>query len=189
MIKTANQYTSFDNISNRLDELKLDSNRAVRIIAPILLRDYLLDQDDFISPCKDTDSAVLNYEKTIIDESNNFDINKISKDLALFKHMLDTAWVHNNDISIDENNLLETLRNYLSITIKEQHILEAKSGRFPNPENALHTFEDIDTARKTLQTKGLIVSIKNHLCFSTSTSNKFKRILVYHHCCFSTFHS
>ena len=161
LVKTAKQYTSYDNISARLDELKLDSNRSIRIIAPIMLRDYLLDQDDFISTCKDTDSAILNYEKTIIDESNNFDISKISKDLALFKHMLDTAWAHNNDISVDEKNLLESLRKYLSISIREQHILEAKSGRFPNFENALHSFDDIDAARRLLQSKGLIVSVKN----------------------------
>ena len=161
LIKTAKQYTSFENISSRLDELKLDGSRTIRIIAPILLRDYLLDQDDFISPCKETDSAILNYEKTIIDESNNFDINKISKDLVLFKHMLDTAWMLNDDISIDEKNLLEALRKYLSISIREQQILEAKSGRFPNLENALHTFDDIDATRRILQSKGLLVSIKN----------------------------
>lgn len=161
LIKTEKQYTSFENISNRLDELKLDGNRAVRIIAPILLRDYLLDRDDFISPCKETDSAILNYEKTIIDESNNFEINKISNDLALFKHMLDTAWALNDDISIDEKNLLESLRKYLSITIREQQILEAKSSRFPNLGNVLHTFDDIETARKALQSKGLLVCIKN----------------------------
>ena len=78
LVKTAKQYTSFENISNRLEEIKLDPNRAVRIIAPIMLRDYLLDQDDFISICKDTDSAILNYEKNIIDESNNFDLEKMS---------------------------------------------------------------------------------------------------------------
>lgn len=159
--KTAKQYTSFDNISNRLEELKLDSNRAVRIIAPILLRDYLLNQDDFISSTKDTDSAVLNYEKSIVDESNNFDGSKISKDFALFKHMLDAAWAYNDDISVDEKNLLETLRKYLSISIKEFHMLEAKSGRFPMPENALHTYDNIDNTRKVLQSKGLIVAIKN----------------------------
>ena len=49
----------------------------------------------------------------------------------------------------------------MSITIREQQILEAKSGRFPNFANVLHTFDDIDTARKALQTKGLLVSIKN----------------------------
>lgn len=161
LAKTAKQYTSYDNISNRLDKLKLNPSRAVRIIAPILLRDYLLNQDDFISICKETDSAILNYEKAIIDEANNFDINKISKDLALFKHMLDAAWALNDDISIDEKNLLEALRKYLSITIREQQILEAKSGRFPNFENVLHTFEDIDTTRKFLQSSGLLVCIKN----------------------------
>ena len=51
-----------------MDEINIDSNRAVRIIAPILLRDYLLNQDDFISTTKDTDSAVLSYEKTIVDD-------------------------------------------------------------------------------------------------------------------------
>ena len=35
--KTIKQYTDYDNISKRLDEIKLDNNRSVRIIAPILL--------------------------------------------------------------------------------------------------------------------------------------------------------
>ena len=159
--KTAKQYTSFENISNRLEEIKLDSNRAVRIIAPIMLRDFLLNQDDFISSVKDSEAAVLNYEKTIIDESNNFDESKISKDFALFKHMLDAAWAHNDDISVDEKNLLETLRKYLSISMKEFHMLEAKSGRFPMFGNELHSYDDIEETRKVLQSKGLIVAIKN----------------------------
>lgn len=161
LVKTEKQYISEENIFHRLDEIKLDENRAVRIIAPILLRDYLLDQDDFISTNKDTDSAVLNYEKTIVDESNDFDINKLSKEVALFKHMLDTAWAHNNDISVDEKNLLETLRKYLSIHIREQHVLEAKSGRFPKLENVLHSIDDIEATRRILQAKGLLMTIKN----------------------------
>ncbi len=161
LIKTANQYTSYENVANRLEELKLDSNRAVRIISPILLRDYLIDQDDFISPCKNTDSAIINYEKLIVDEANDFDINKLSKDMLLFKFMLDTAWNRGEDITIDEKNLLEALRNYLSITIKEQQILDAKSGRFPNLKNALHSSDDIDNVRRTLQSKGLLMCIRN----------------------------
>lgn len=161
LVKTAQQYTSYENIANRLEEIKLDENRAVRIIAPILIREYLLNQDDFISTCKETDSAILNYEKSIVDESNNFDFSKISEESALFKFMLDTAWNLNNDVSVDEKNLLEALRQYLSITVREQHILEAKSGRFPTFENALHSFDDIDAARKVLQTKGLLMAAKN----------------------------
>lgn len=159
--KTAQQYTSYENISARIEEVKLDSNRAVRIIAPIFLRDYLLNQDDFISTQKETDSAILHYEKTIVDESNNFDTSKMSKDFALFKYMIDIAWEHNNDISVDEKNLLEALRKYLCITTREQHMLDAKSGRFPNFENSLHSLDDIDETRRILQSKGLLVAIKN----------------------------
>lgn len=161
LVKTAQQYTTKENIFSRLDELKLDESRAVRIIAPILLRDFLLNQDDFISPSKETDTAILNYEKGIIDESNDFDEQKMSKEMALFKHMLDTAWAHNNDISIDEKNLLEALRDYLSISVREQQILEAKSARFPNFENILHTFDDVEMARKALHSKGLLMAVKN----------------------------
>lgn len=159
--KTAPQYLDTQNIAKSLDELKLDSNRSVRIIAPILLRNYLLDQDDFISTQKNSDAAVLSYEQSIVDQSNNFDFTKISRDFALFKYMLDTAWAHNDDITVDEKNLIEALRKYLNISTMEQHILEAKAGRFPKEGNCLHTLDDIDTARKALQTKGLLMSVKD----------------------------
>ena len=161
LIKTASQYTSYENIAERLAEIRLDISRANRIIAPILLRDYLIDQDDFISSCKDTDTAIINYEKAIIDESNNFDLSKMNRDFSLFNHMINTAWEHNNDISVDEKNLLEELRKYLNISIREQHILEAKSERFPSLGNTLHSLDDIDNARKLLQSKGLLMTIKN----------------------------
>jgi len=104
---------------------------------------------------------VLAYEQSIVDQSNNYDFSKASRDVALFKHMLDTAWAHNDDISVDEKNLLEALRKYLNISITEQHILEAKSGRFPEEGNCLHTLDDIDNARKVLQSKGLLMCIKD----------------------------
>ena len=159
--KTAPQYIDAQNIAKSLDELKLDSNRSVRIIAPILLRNYLLDQDDFISTQKNSDAAVLAYEQSIVDQSNNFDFAKISRDVALFKHMLDTAWAYNDDVSVDEKNLIEALRKYLNISTVEQHILEAKAGRFPEEGNSLHTLDDIDNARKALQSKGLLMCIKD----------------------------
>lgn len=161
LIKTASQYTSYENISNQLEKIKLDSNRAIRIISPILLRDHLLNQDDFISKETETDSAIKTYEKNIVDDSNNYDFTKMSKDFALFKHMLDVAWAYNDDISVDEKNLLEALRKYLSISNKEFHMLEAKAGRFPQRENLLHESKDIDDARKALQSKGLLFTIKN----------------------------
>lgn len=161
MGKTVGQYTSSDNVAARLNEIKLDENRNIRIIAPIIISNYLLNQDDFISTQKETDSAILSYEQSIVDESNNFDFSKISRDFALFKHMLDTAWAYNDDVSVDEKNLIESLRVYLNISIDEQHMLEAKAGRFPTTENKLHSLEDIDAARRALQSKGLLMCVKD----------------------------
>lgn len=161
LLKTAPQYVSNENIARSLDEIKLDPNRSVRIIAPILLLDYLLNQDDFISTQKETDAAILAYEQSIVDESNNIEKASLSRDFALFKYMLDTAWSYNDDVSVDEKNLIESLRKYLNISVRDQHIIEAESGRFPNIGNTLHTFDDIDNARKVLQTKGLLMSIKD----------------------------
>lgn len=161
LLKTQNQYTLYENIAKQLEKLKLHESPIVRIIVPIFLQTHLLDQDEFISPCKTTEEAILAYEQSVIDESNNFDYKNISKDFAIFKFLLDKAWEHEDKISVDEKNLIEEIRKYLNITLKEQNMLEAKSSRFPTKGNILHTRTDIDFVRKVLQSSGLIFYIKN----------------------------
>lgn len=161
LLKTEGQYISYENIEKALERLKLHENPVVRIIAPIFLKGCLLDQDDYMSPCKVTEESVLNYEQSIIDESNNFDYKAMSKDFALFKFMLDKAWERGDDISVDEKNLIDEVRKYLNITPREQNMLEAKASRYPTKGNQLHTRSDIDFVRKVLQSAGLIFYIKN----------------------------
>ena len=161
LLKTEGQYTSFENIEKQLEKLKLHENPVVRIIAPILLQGYLLDEDEFTSPCKATEEAALKYEQSIIDESNNFDCKNMTKDFSLLQFVLDAAWAHESRISVDEKNLIDKIRKYLNITIREQNRLEAKAGRYPTEGNVLHTRSDIDVARKALQSAGLLFYIKN----------------------------
>lgn len=161
LIKTEGQYTSYENVERCLNRLKLHENPAVRIIAPVFLKGCLLDRDDYMSSCKATEEAVLSYEQSIIDESNNFDYKAMSKDYALFKFMLDKAWERGDDISVDEKNLIDEVRKYLNITSREQNILQAKASRYPTKGNVLHTRSDIDCVRKVLQSAGLIFYIKN----------------------------
>ena len=161
LIKTEGQYVSYDNIEKQLNRLKLHENPIVRIIVPILLQSYLLDEDEFTSPCKATEEAILSYEQAVIDESNNFDYKNMSKDFALLKFLLDKAWAYGDDISVDEKNLIEEVRKYLNITIREQNMLEAKASRYPTKGNVLHIRSDIDIARKALQSAGLLFYIKN----------------------------
>ncbi len=161
LIKTEGQYTSYENIEKQLNILKLHENPIVRIIVPIFLQSYLLDEDEYTSPCKASEEAILNYEQAVIDESNNFDCKNMSKDFALFKFMLDKAWEYGENISVDEKNLIEELRKYLNITIREQNMLDAKASRYPTKGNVLHSRSDIDVARKALQAAGLLFYIKN----------------------------
>ena len=161
LLKTEGQYVSYDNVSKCLDSLKLHENPTVRIIVPIFLKGCLLDQDDYMSPCKVTEEAILNYEQSVIDESNNFDYKGMSKDFALLKFLLDKAWERGDDISVDEKNLIDEVRKYLNISPREQNMLEAKASRYPTKGNILHTRSDIDLVRKALQSAGLIFYIKN----------------------------
>lgn len=161
LLKTEGQYTAYENIAKKLDNLKLHENPVVRIIVPIFLQNYLLDEDEFMSPCKQTEEAIINYEQSIIDESNNFDNKNMSKDYALLKFILDKAWERGDDVSVDEKNLIEEVRKYLNISIREQNMLEAKSGRYPTKGNVLHTRSDIDNVRKVLQSAGILFFIKN----------------------------
>lgn len=161
LIKTQGQYISYENIEKQLNSLKLHENPIVRIIVPIILQSYLLDEDEFTSPCKETEEAVLNYEQAVIDESNNFDYKNMSRDFALLKFLLDKAWEFEDNISVDEKNLIEQVRKYLNISLKEQNMLEAKASRFPTKGNILHTRSEIDLARKALQSAGIVFYIKN----------------------------
>lgn len=161
LAKTEGQYASYDNVALSLDKLKLHENPIVRIIVPIFLKQCLLDEDDYTLSCKSVDEAILEYEQSIIDESNNFDYKSMSKDFALFKFLLDKAWERGDDISVDEKNLIDEVRRYLNISLREQNMLEAKSSRYPTKGNMLHTRSDIDIVRKALQSAGIIFYIKN----------------------------
>ena len=161
LLKTEGQYISYENIEKCLNKLKLHDNPVVRIIVPIYLKEYLLDEDDYMSSCKATEEAILRYEQSTIDESNNFDYKGMSKDFALLKFLLDKAWERGDDISVDEKNLIDEVRNYLNISVREQNMLEAKASRYPTKGNLLHTRSEIDSVRKTLQSAGLLFYVKN----------------------------
>lgn len=161
LVKTQEQYLSEKNIFEQLRKLVLHSNPTIRIISPILLREYLINTDEFLSTCKDTDLAITNYEQSIIDRSNDFDYKNITKELSIFKFVLDTAWEHENVISVDEKNLIEKLRKFLNISYEDQNILEAKASRFPKIGNIVHTSIDVETTRKELQSVGLLFYVKN----------------------------
>lgn len=159
--KTAPQYYNKENVKSTIDSLVLSSDRNVRVLYEIIIIEILLNADDFTLKFQDLEDEVLNYEQYIIDESNEFEGYKEIEGGEIFKFVLETAWDFNDEVSVDEQNLLNKIKNKVGITRKINNITEASIGKYPKPENALHTKDEIRKIRRILQTKGLLFPIRD----------------------------
>ncbi len=165
IVKTAPQYYFKNNIEKSIKELFLNENRNYRIISKILLKNVLLQKDNFMSPKKETEDEIISIEQAIIDRSNEDLLRKgseRSKSIELFQFILETAWDHNDSISTDEKNLIEKIQSRLKITDTEYQIIEAKLGKFPKHGNELSTRGEIDEVRRHMQSKGILFIIRDN---------------------------
>ena len=165
LVKTAPQYYYEENVRKALDAIAMGNDRNLRIIGPHLLKNVLMQRDDRMSPKKNTEEEVIKWEQEIVDRSNEDLLKKgseRSKDLELMQFVVQVAWEHNDDLSVDEKNLIEKIRERLKVTSSEFRVIEAKLGKFPKPSNVLHTRQDIEDVRRELQCRGLLFSIRDH---------------------------
>lgn len=93
--------------------------------------------------------------------ANEFSLKNEVNDIEFYKYVVEAAWDKNNDISIDEQNLINKIRIKLNISEKNHQILEAQIGKFPTNGNVLHSRDDIANVRRLLQLKGLIISVRD----------------------------
>lgn len=164
LIKTAPQYYYKSNVEKAVHALTHGADHAVRIVAPYMLKRVLLQRDNHMSCKRETEDAVIKWEQTIVDRSNEDLLKKSNErrqDLEFFHYVLEAAWENNADISVDEFNLLEKIRRRLKITNTEYRIIEAKLGNFPAPGNVIHTRSNIEDIRRVLQSSGLLFSIRD----------------------------
>lgn len=164
LLKTAPQYYYEDNVRKALDGIIYHPDRNVRIIGPCILKGVLLQKDDFMCPRKETDEDVIKWEQAIVDRSNEDLLQKSSErsqELEMMQFIVGVAWEKDDDLSVDEKNLIEKIRERLKVTQTEFRIIEASLGRFPKPSNTLHTREEIEGVRRLLQTMGLIFAVRD----------------------------
>lgn len=162
--KTAPQYYYRANVEAALTQVLHKENRQHRIIARILLKEVLLNQDLHRSPEDETAEAVIAYEQSVIDQANEDVFRKgapRTEKLDLLRFVLETAWENSADISPDEFNLVDKLRIRLKITDREHRTIEAALNKFPKIGNVLHTRQEIEETRRILQAKGLLFTIRN----------------------------
>lgn len=162
IIKTAPQYYNIDNVKKTLDFFILNPNRNIRIIFDIFIFFVLLNSDDFTDECKNSEEKILLYEQQIIDKANEFSGDGDQGFTSFYKYVLEAAWEHNDDISVDEQNLINKIRGRIGITKHTNDIIEAKIGKYPSPNNILHTKEEICEVRRILQQKGIIFPVRDN---------------------------
>lgn len=170
LIKTAPQYYSRENVKARLLELMYDDDRNIRILHMIMLRDILLNRDEFTMEQSSLDQAVVDFEQNIVNKANEAELARTAdkqERIDLFQFVLETAWDRNDDVSPDEKNLIEKLRERLRVTRYEYQIIEAQLGYFPKARNEIHLLSEIKECRVRLQSAGLL------LCFRTSDGQDY----------------
>jgi len=164
LIKTAPQYYHTPNVTSTLSDFLFHEDRLFRTVVPIFIKHIMLNKDDFKRECKFTNDDVIKFEQNIIKKSNEFSIGKSHPNkeaLELFRFVLEVAWEHQDNISIDEKNLIDKIQKKLSISEEEYMIIEAQLGKFPKHKNILHTNDEINNVRRELQRQGLLFSVRD----------------------------
>ena len=162
--KASPQYFHIENLKKALDNTIYHKNRSVRVLGLLFLKTILLNADDFMNSQTETETDILIYEQNIIRESAQgllINDSETNKNLELFQFVIETAWENNNEISPDEKNLIEKLKQRLRITDYEYQILEAGINKYPKINNELHTKKEINAVRIELQRAGLIISVRD----------------------------
>lgn len=161
VIKTAPQYSNEDNVRAVVRFFELNPERKTRILFNIFFRNILLNCDDFTENVRNTEDKVVAYEQDIVDLANEFSLNSEVENIDFYKYVVEAAWEENNDVSVDEQNLINKIKSKLGISEKHHEILEAQIGKFPTNGNILHTKDEIAAVRRILQSKGIVISVRD----------------------------
>lgn len=162
--KTAPQYSNYDNVSTVVSFFELHPNRNMRILFSIILKSILLNCDDFTEEQRNVEDKVIAYEQKIVDLANEYSLESDLEHVDFYKYVVEAAWENNDNVSSDEQNLINKIRARLNISDKHHQILEAQISRFPTTNNTLHTRKDVADARRLLQSKGLLIPLRDSNC-------------------------
>jgi len=162
--KTAPQYYNIENIRKSLNICLYHDNRNVRTLAPIIIKEILLNKDGYMLESKKLNEETIKFEQNIVRKANEFVIAKNhprKNELDLFSFILNEAWEFEDAISKDEKNLIVKIQRKLGISEKEYMVLETQLGKFPKKKNIIHTIDEIIEVRRELQRLGLLFSVRN----------------------------
>ncbi len=148
-----------ENISDRLNDYFSNVNKdpySNKLLYNFILRSVLSQPNSF-STKDEIIQHVVKAEKNIIKLSKDSDSFKhlSQKSIDIYSTILETA-LEDEVISNEELALLAKLRKKLSISEKDQYLIQAKLGLFPAKENNVHTSSEITEIIDDLQKCGIL---------------------------------
>lgn len=151
--------SSPENIDARLREYFSDINKdpySNKLLYDFILRS-ILSNPEFYSSKDEIIEDVINAEKDIITLSGNNDSFKhlSQKSVDIYSAILETA-LEDDVISNNELALLARLRKKLSISVKDQYLIQAGLNLFPVKGNKVHTASEINEIIDDLQKCGIL---------------------------------
>jgi hypothetical protein len=148
-----------ENIGDRLENYIAENNKdpyANKLLYNYILRS-ILSKPNFLSTEDEVIEEVASKENEIVELSQKSEsFRHIDKgSIKTFSVVLETA-LEDETISNDELALISRLRKNLSINKKDQYLIQAKIGAFPNKDQELHTQNQILEGINDLQKAGII---------------------------------
>jgi hypothetical protein len=173
--KVTPQYIHEETLRNAIETVFYSESIATRVLAKIILEDVLLEEIGYGLEVDELEERIIGIEQSIVDMSNETELSDLAggkatdlfENMELYYFVLGVAWEHRNTKSPDEANLLRKLRNRLGITHGQHRIMEAKLGKYPKPNNELHTRSEVRDVRNILQRAGLLFQIRDErgICY------------------------
>lgn len=170
LIKVKPQYLHFDTVKDNL-EVSFFKNDSLeyRTISHIMINDIMLNEEGYMLNARELEERVMSLEQEIVNKSNEQEIDGLlshkdkqrQSEMELYYYILQVAWEYENSKSADEVNLLRKFRYRLNINEMDHKILEAKLGKFPKPNNDIHSRSEIQDVRRHLQSLGLLFPIRD----------------------------
>lgn len=146
----------------------VDPNVHRRNLEDIILNVILLQEETYSLEERKLEERVLEYETQLVKRAESTDLfdekkhdTKRAHNCDTYRIVLDAAWRNNDDISLDEAQLLQVLRERLDISDEEHRLISAHLKRFPKAKCELHTRDEIHDARKELQRQGFLWSYRD----------------------------
>lgn len=152
--RNAEELAKSDHIRTKLD--LFDMNHSDRVLAQFVI-EAMINVDDCVATERELAESVRTREEALLDEARTDDALRYADEHAaeLLGTVLEVAF-EDGEISRDEYKLIRRLREKLQISRKQQRILEAQLGMFPQHDSTPHTHDQIRNSVKELERRGIL---------------------------------